>query len=115
MAQLADIEHAIKDGTLNTKSRAILEEYSRVHLTETQNPAFHLRFEQAQIQVGRALARLDAIEAATKAEQRHLEIRGRLEELKKPHWTVLPNFGFTVIGAIAAVAAAVLTWIALRK
>ena len=47
--------------------------------------------------------------------RRHIEMTQRLEELKKPHWTVLPNFWFTVVSAIAAVAAAVLTWIAKTK
>ncbi|MGA3007335.1 MAG: hypothetical protein ABSE59_05530 [Opitutaceae bacterium] len=38
--------------------------------------------------------------------QRHDEIIGKLEKLKKPHWTVSPNFWITVVSAIAAVLAA---------
>ncbi len=44
--------------------------------------------------------------------QRHDEISRRLEELKKPHWSIVPNFWMTAalliltfIGAIAAVLA----------
>jgi hypothetical protein len=45
--------------------------------------------------------------------QRHIEISSRLDELKQPHWSIVPNFWltvailvFTVIGVIAAILAA---------
>jgi len=45
---------------------------------------------------------------------RHSEIQRQLEELKRPHWTVLPNFWLTFASAIAAVIAAYLGWLALK-
>jgi hypothetical protein len=47
--------------------------------------------------------------------RRHEELSKKLDELKKPHWTVLPNFWLTAISALAAVLAAYLAWLALRK
>ncbi len=47
---------------------------------------------------------------AEKEEERHANIKLRLDELKKPHWTVLPNFWLTLIAALAAVAAAFIAW-----
>jgi len=39
-------------------------------------------------------------------EIRHAELVGKLDELKKPHWTVNPTFWIAVVAAIAGVAAA---------
>ena len=50
-----------------------------------------------------------------KAEERHQKIEGRLDELKRPHWTVLPNFWLIALSAVAAVVAAYFAWLALRK
>jgi hypothetical protein len=47
-------------------------------------------------------------------ERRHREVERRLEELKKPHWTVLPNFWLTALSAFAAIVAAILAWLALK-
>ena len=41
-----------------------------------------------------------------KDDARHMEIKNRLDELKKPHWTVNPNFWVTVVAAIAGIVAA---------
>ena len=41
--------------------------------------------------------------------------RRRHAELRKPHWTVLPNFWLTVVSVLAAVTAAYLSWLALSK
>lgn len=46
-------------------------------------------------------------ERRTKTEQdRHSVLVGKIDALKKPHWTVNPNFWFTVGGAIAGAIAA---------
>lgn len=54
------------------------------------------------------------VERDKREDERHREIERRLDELRRPHWTVRPNFAFTVIGASAAVAAAIFGWLALR-
>lgn len=46
---------------------------------------------------------------------RHQETQNKLEELKKPHWTVSPNFWFTFIAAISGVAGCLLTWHSARQ
>jgi len=46
--------------------------------------------------------------------RQHREMQVRLESLKVPHWTVLPNFWLTLVSAIAAVAAAIFAWLALK-
>lgn len=51
-------------------------------------------------------------EAVTR--RRHDEITTRLAELKRPHWTVLPNFWLTLVSALAAIVAAVCAAIALK-
>ena len=50
-----------------------------------------------------------------RATQRHEQIHTQLMELKKPHWSVTPTFWLTLICAIAAITACVLTWIAWPK
>jgi hypothetical protein len=55
-----------------------------------------------------------AIVKAEIEERRHRKIEQRLEDLKKPHWTVLPNFWITVLSALAAVVAAYFAWKALK-
>jgi hypothetical protein len=47
--------------------------------------------------------------------ERHAEIARRLDKLKEPHWTVLPNFWLTLIAAVAGVVAAALAWVGLKK
>jgi hypothetical protein len=51
------------------------------------------------------------IAAEAASVQRHIEISRKLEELKKTHWSIVPNFWmtlliliFTVIGVIVAIA-----------
>jgi len=51
---------------------------------------------------------------AINEENRHTEIKLRLDELKKTHWTVLPNFSLSLIAALAAVTAAFIAWFAWR-
>ena len=46
--------------------------------------------------------------------QRHAEISRRLEELKKPHWSIIPNFWMTLIILILTAIGAVATVLALR-
>ena len=50
-----------------------------------------------------------------RATQRHEEIHKQLMELKKPHWSITPTFWLTLICAIAAIMACVLTWLAWPK
>jgi hypothetical protein len=63
------------------------------------------------------VAAIQTLEArsAKKEGDRHTEIQAQLAELKKPHPTVWPNFAFTVISAIAAVAAAYFAWQELHR
>jgi len=60
-----------------------------------------------------------SIEARIVAEaanqKRHAELASRLAELKKPHWTVNPNFWLTVVSAAAAVVAAYFGWLTVIK
>jgi hypothetical protein len=113
MANWNDIEVALLKSTIESLDKATLEAFTQVEPPPSQNPAFHIRFQQAQQRIGRALAKIYAKEKIVNA--RHREIHDRLEELKRPHWTVLPNFWLTAISAIAAVAAAYLAWLALKK
>jgi hypothetical protein len=46
--------------------------------------------------------------------ERHAQLTKRLEQLQKPHWSVVPNFVVTVISAVAAIAATVIAWLAFR-
>lgn len=48
-------------------------------------------------------------------EARHREVKDQLAELKKPHWTTVPNFWITVVSALAAIVAAILAWLAWRQ
>jgi hypothetical protein len=48
-------------------------------------------------------------------DRKHREIEAHLKALKRPHWTVLPNFWLTVISAAAALIAAYFAWLALGK
>jgi hypothetical protein len=48
-------------------------------------------------------------------ERRHEAISKRLDDLKKPHWSVTPNFLFTVLSAVAAVAAAYFAYLSLTR
>lgn len=59
--------------------------------------------------------RIAQAEAEEKASERHTEITANLRELKKPHWTVLPNFWLTFVSAVAALVAAVAAVLALNK
>jgi hypothetical protein len=47
--------------------------------------------------------------------ERQQRIEDRLEELKKPHWTVKPTFWIAIISAIAAIVAAYFAWRALPR
>ena len=48
-------------------------------------------------------------------ERRHADLARRVADLKKPHWSIVPTFWFTVISAVAAVAAAYFGWLALKR
>ena len=50
-----------------------------------------------------------------KAAARHEQLHTQLKELKKPHWTVSPNFWVTVVSACAAIVAAYFAWVAIKK
>ena len=39
--------------------------------------------------------------------RRHKELSARIEELKKPHWTLVPTFWIVLFGVIAGIVAAV--------
>jgi hypothetical protein len=45
--------------------------------------------------------------------RRHKELSARIEELKKPHWTLVPTFWLVLVGVIAGIVAAfmeILAW-----
>jgi hypothetical protein len=46
--------------------------------------------------------------------KRHDEISRRLEELKKPHWSIVPNFWMTLVILVLTAVAAVASVLALR-
>jgi hypothetical protein len=48
-------------------------------------------------------------------EQRNQKIEKRLNELKKPHWSVVPTFWLTFLGAVSAALAAWFSWLALKR
>ena len=50
-----------------------------------------------------------------RATQRHEEIHKQLIESKKPHWSVTPTFWVALAGALAAIAACIIGWLALQK
>jgi hypothetical protein len=79
------------------------------------NPIALHRISQAAAVVRQELAERDSKRREEEDQKRHARIDAQLSELKKPHWTVLPNFWLTFLGAIAAVVAAYLAWLALRK
>ncbi|MGD1032119.1 MAG: hypothetical protein ABSA05_13365 [Opitutaceae bacterium] len=54
-------------------------------------------------------------EAEAANERRHKELARRLDELKKPHWSVVPNFWITALSAAGALAAAYFAWLALKR
>jgi hypothetical protein len=51
-----------------------------------------------------------AEDARDEERRHHGETKHLLEQLKKPHWTVKPNFWVTVVAAIAALVAAYFAW-----
>lgn len=108
-----DIEKALAKGTIEQLDKATLEAFAAVEPRASGNPAYHLRFEQAQLRIGRAIERINAKEREENEAVRHREIQECLEELKKPHWTVNPNFWITLVSAIAAIVAAYFAWRAL--
>jgi hypothetical protein len=110
MASWHDIEVALNSDSIESFEKAKLEALAKVEPQPSLNPSYHARFEQAQRRIARALERIDAKENAEKEEARHREINGRLEDLKRPHWTVKPNFWITVVSAIAAILAAYFAW-----
>ena len=65
---------------------------------------------RAEREAEEARVRADEITA-----QRHSELTQHLDDLKRPHWSVIPNFWITVVSAVAAVVAAVGVWLALLK
>jgi hypothetical protein len=46
--------------------------------------------------------------------QRHNEISKRLDDLKKPHWSIVPNFWITVLISILTAIAVIAAFLALR-
>jgi hypothetical protein len=63
-----------------------------------------------QPHIEKVLPELNRLRGERASAARNAEILRRLADLKKPHWTVIPNFWLTLIGAIAAVVAAWLAW-----
>lgn len=59
------------------------------------------------------IARHDEAEKAN--ERRHNALTKRLDDLKRPHWSVTPTFWITVISAAAAIAAAYFAWLAIDR
>jgi hypothetical protein len=47
--------------------------------------------------------------------RRHRELSTRIEELKKPHWTLVPTFGLVLLGVIAGIVAAVMEVLAWER
>lgn len=63
----------------------------------------------------RAEARAAKLAAEQVASERNSAVVNRLDELKKPHWSVWANLGIAFISAVAAILAAYFAWVAVRK
>lgn len=71
MATWHEIEVALNQGTIESLDKVTLEAFAQVEPPPSQNPAFHIRFEQAQQRIARALAKIEAKERDEKEEVRH--------------------------------------------
>lgn len=56
------------------------------------------------------LHRREIEEAENSSDERYRKIEQHLEDLKKPHWTVVPTFWFALIGALGS-ALAIFLWL----
>jgi hypothetical protein len=85
MATWNDIEITLNQGTLEDQDRATLEAFSRVEPPPPQNPAFHLRFQQAQERIRRRLAQI-----GTEDLHRLVALQDRSKNRPDEHWYKKP-------------------------
>lgn len=110
----ASQEALLFDMTKTWSTTDFLYAIDRLEIDQTADKRELLRGLYRELRVEReaADARKDSEDASAR---RHSDLSSRLEELKKPHWTVLPNFWLTAVSALAAILAAYLAWLALKK
>src|SRR6266480_3410561 len=78
--------------------------------TESRSWAAHSNMSIAAQQLLDERKQADDKAKQEREEARHIEIQNQLTELKKPHWTVLPIFIFSMISAFAGVIGCLLTY-----
>ena len=94
MASTDDLTRAVESGSYKTDSDARLHELMAAALDiHGSNPIALHRISQAAAVVRQELAERDSKRREEAEQARHVRIDAQLSELKKPHWTVLPNFG----------------------
>lgn len=76
MANWNDIEVALNQGTIESLNKKTLQEFSAVEPKPSQNSAYHVRFEQAQNRIARALVRIETTERDKREEERHEKTLG---------------------------------------
>jgi hypothetical protein len=115
MVTLEDIERALSSGEIENLDKETLERYAAVVPRTSSNPGYHFRIQQAQLQIGRAIDRINERQRIELEAVRHRELREQLEALKKPHWSAVPNFWMTLIILVLTAVGAVATVISILK
>ncbi len=116
MASNGDLTRAVESGSYKSESDDRLRELIAGALDiGGSNPTALHRINHAADILKKELAAREADRREKAEEERNRKIEGRLEELRKPHWTVLPNFWLTTVAAIAAVVAAMIAWLAWKQ
>ena len=107
MASNGELLLAVESGSYRAESddrlRELLAGALEIH---GSNPAALHRINQAAEILRKELAAREAIRREQAEEDRQRRLEQRLNELKRPHWTVTPNFWFTVLAAVAALVSA---------
>jgi hypothetical protein len=107
-------EAELRQATLGWSSRDFSYAVSRLHVDLARD------LRDPMLPLYRSLLAERLSEEAREQDQKrqkamHLQLKEAVEKVSKPHWTVLPNFWLTCIGACAGIAAAWFAWLALRK
>jgi hypothetical protein len=84
-----EIRRRLSDGTITDSTKEQLEKYVAALCKGGANNSYGSSF-HAICGTVQTLLKSKISEEGEAA--RHLEIQNKLEELKKPHWTVNPNF-----------------------
>lgn len=114
----AEIRCKLNDGTICDASKEELEKYAAALCANGANNSYGSTFHAVCGTIQTLLKSKISEEADKEARRikeeidskRHREIQNKLDELKKSHWTVNPNFWFTSIAAISGVIGCLLTW-----